>query len=90
MTRRGAVLLLVIGALVVESCTSCHDTVLSSADSGEYSARVVHRVCGSASGFSVQIYARGGRPPGHGEGDLEPFNRGASARLRLGRLLSLP
>lgn len=64
---------LLLVALPLESCTTCHDTVVNQVSNGDFIARSVHRVCGSSSGFSVQVYPRTGKPPGEGEGCLEPF-----------------
>jgi hypothetical protein len=60
-------------SLALQACTTCYDTVITEATNPEFVARTVHRVCGVASGFSVQLYPAAGKPPGHGQGALEPF-----------------
>jgi hypothetical protein len=54
-------------------CTTCQNTVLADVPGEKFVARAIHRVCGSASGFHLELYPVGGHPPGRGEGCLEPF-----------------
>jgi hypothetical protein len=74
VTRRSVLALaLAVPALAAPGCTTCHDSVLAEARNPEFVARALHRVCGVASGFSLQLYRADERPPGRGKGSLEPF-----------------
>ena len=66
-------IVIILLIVYMSGCTSCHQQLISSASSKHWSADVNFRVCGSVSGYVVAIYKKGEKPPGQGEGDLEPF-----------------
>jgi hypothetical protein len=59
--------------MALSGCTTCHEVKVSISSYGEWNADVRHRVCGSYSGYAVAIYKESEDPPGHGEGEKEPF-----------------
>jgi hypothetical protein len=60
-------------ALAQAGCTTCHTKVIDSATEGQWKADIEYRVCGSVSGFTVDVYSIEEGPHSTGKGRFESF-----------------
>ena len=65
--------LLVLFALAQAGCTTCHTKLIETAAEGQWKADLEYRICGSVSGFTVDVYAIEEGPHSTGKGSLESF-----------------
>ena len=65
--------LLVLVALVQVGCTTCHTKLIDTVTDGNWKADLEYRICGSVSGFTVDVYSNDEGPHSMGKGSLESF-----------------
>ena len=66
--------LLILVALAQAGCTTCHTKLMDTATEGQWKANLEYRICGSVSGFIVDVYSNDEGPHSTGEGALESFH----------------
>ena len=65
--------LFILVALAQAGCTTCHTTLVTTATEKQWKADLEYRICGSVSGFVVDVYGIEEGPHSWGQGSLEPF-----------------
>ena len=60
-------------ALMQAGCTTCHTKLIDTIAEGQWKADLEYRICGSVSGFAVDVYAIEEGPHSAGKGSLESF-----------------
>jgi hypothetical protein len=76
MSRRGGLVVLLLGWSLLASCgsaASCRDRTVSSQPAGDMEIKILHRECGSAAGYMLSIAPPGLDTHGHAA-EFEPFS----------------